>query len=249
MRLHKRRPPSLGRTRQGPLWLLDLDNTLYDASWQVMGEINRRMTHYVQEQLQLSEHEASALRQRYWIRYGATLIGLVKHHGTDAQDFLSQTHPLNELAPFIQPMRGERQRIQKLRGDRWLLTNAPRDYAEMALKQIGLHGLFSRLISIEDMRACGRLCPKPSMLLMRRMIQLSGRRPSQMILVDDHSDNLKAAHRAGIRTARIWVSPTMLSRARSSGRPLTVRRPSYVALQVNSLASLIRSQHRLTPTP
>ena len=26
-----------------PLWLIDLDNTLYDASWRVMGEINRRL--------------------------------------------------------------------------------------------------------------------------------------------------------------------------------------------------------------
>lgn len=228
---------------------MDLDNTLYDASWQVMGEINRRMTRYVQEQLHLPEDQASALRQRYWVRYGATLLGLVRHHATDPHDFLAQTHPLNELQPMIRRIRGERQRLRQLQGDRWLLTNAPRAYAEMVLQKVGLHGLFSRLVSIEDMKACGRLCPKPSSLLMRRMIRLSGRRPSRLILIDDHSDNLKAAHRLGIRTARIWVSPTMLGRARASGRPLTVRRPSYVALQVNSLAALTRSQHRLTRAP
>ncbi|HSG21190.1 MAG TPA: haloacid dehalogenase, partial [Burkholderiaceae bacterium] len=39
-----------GRSRDaghGPVWLLDLDNTLHDASHRLMAEINRRMTNYI----------------------------------------------------------------------------------------------------------------------------------------------------------------------------------------------------------
>ena len=96
MPIHKRRYSKAftGQTGRGSrLWLFDLDNTLHDASWRLMKEINRRMTLYIQERLNLDEEQASALRTRYWKRYGATLLGLVAHHGVDAADFLEKTHP------------------------------------------------------------------------------------------------------------------------------------------------------------
>ncbi len=240
----ERRSPARG-SLGGPLWLIDLDNTLYDASWRVMGEINRRMTRYVADTLALSMEDASLLRERYWHRYGATLLGLVRHHGVDPHDFLNRTHPVAELPEFVRRIRGERHRLLRLHGERWLLTNAPRAYAEQVLALIGLRHLFVRIISIEDMRACGRLCPKPSTLLMRQVLCRSKRSPHQVVLVDDHNENLQAAHRLRIKTARIWASKTALARAQASGRPLTARRPSYVQLQVNSLATLLRNQHRL----
>lgn len=229
----------------GPLWLLDLDNTLYDASWRVMGEINRRMTRYVADTLGLSLDAASEVRERYWHRYGATLLGLIRHHGVDPNDFLRQTHPVADLPQFVRRIRGERHRLLQLHGERWLFTNAPRAYAEHVLALVGLEHLFARIISIEDMRACGRLCPKPSALLMRQILCRAKRSAHRVVLVDDHDENLQSARRLGIKTARVWASKTALSRARASGRPLTVRRPSYVQLQVNSLATLSRNQHRL----
>lgn len=241
MSRYRRTPLASG----APLWLLDLDNTLYDASWRVMGEINRRMTHYVAETLGLSHEAASDVRERYWHRYGATLLGLIRHHGVDPHDFLNRTHPVADLPDYVRRLRGERSRLRQLQGERWLLTNAPRAYADHVLQLVGLRHMFRRIISIEDMRSCGRLCPKPSMLLMRKILWESRRAPGRVVLVDDHSDNLQAAHRLKIQTARVWASKTALARARSSGRPLTVRRPSYVRLQVNSLATLLRNQHRL----
>lgn len=234
------------RARPSPaLWLVDLDNTLYDASWRVMGEINVRMTRYIAQFLDLSIDEAGRLREFYWHRYGATLLGLVAHHGVNAQEFLKATHPDHDLPFFVRPIRGEAGRLAKLKGERWLLTNAPRDYAHHVLKLIGLHRSFDRIVTIDDMVVCGRLCPKPSIHLMRRLLRLSGRKASRVALIDDHDENLKAAHRVGMRTARIWASKTAKARGRASGRPLSIRRPAYVQLQVNSLASLVRSQHLL----
>jgi putative hydrolase of the HAD superfamily len=227
------------------LWLVDLDNTLYDASWRVMGEINLRMTRYIAAFLNLSIEEAGRLREHYWHRYGATLLGLVAHHGVNARAFLKATHPDQDLPLYVQRIRGETARLSRLKGERWLLTNAPRDYALHALEIIGLRQSFDRIITIDDMVVCGRLCPKPSTHLMRRLLRLSGRKASQVALIDDHDENLKSAHRVGMRTARIWASKTAKQRARASGRPLSIRRPCYVKVQVNSLASLVRSQHQL----
>jgi len=228
-----------------PLWLVDLDNTLYDASWRVMGEINQRMTRYVADHLNLPLAEASAVRERYWKRYGATLLGLVRHHQISALDFLHRTHPREELIDFVRRIKGERARIKLLKGRRWLLTNAPRDYALHLLALMGLRHLFERVISIEEMKICGQFRPKPSGWVWRHVTRLSGFRAGRLALIDDSSENLRAAHRHGIKTARIFASQTMLARARASGRPLQIRRPSYVRVQVHSLESLARQQHRL----
>lgn len=234
------------RARHSPvLWLVDLDNTLYDASWRVMGEINIRMTRYIAQFLGLSTEQASRLREHYWRRYGATLLGLVAHHGVNANEFLKATHPNEDLPLFVRPILGEARRLSRLKGERWLLTNAPRDYARHALEMIGLTRSFDRVVTIEDMVVCGRLCPKPSNHLMRRLLCLSGRKACKVVLIDDHDENLKAAHRVGMGTARIWASKTAKREAWAWGRPLSIRRPSYVKVQVNSLASLVRSQHRL----
>ncbi|HYJ97974.1 MAG TPA: haloacid dehalogenase, partial [Burkholderiaceae bacterium] len=63
-----------------PVWLFDLDDTLHDASAASMPGINTAMTEFVQRELRLTRDEADALRRQYWRRYGATLLGLVRHH-------------------------------------------------------------------------------------------------------------------------------------------------------------------------
>lgn len=227
------------------LWLIDLDNTLYDASWRVMGEINQRMTGFIAERLGLSWPQASALREHYWKQYGATLLGLVRHHGVCPHDFLYRTHPHAELPQFVRSIQGERARIRRLAGEKWLLTNSPRAYAQQVLDLIGLSRSFSRIVAMEDMYLCGHFRPKPSGLLMRKMVRASRRSPQDIVLIDDSNPNLKAAHRLGLRTARILASATVRQQARHSGRPLQARRPSYVRVQVNSLQVLIRQQYRL----
>jgi len=75
----------------------DLDNTLHDASHAAFRDINERMTAYIVRELAMNEDDADALRRRYWQRYGATLLGLVRHHGVKAQHFLHHTHILPGL--------------------------------------------------------------------------------------------------------------------------------------------------------
>ena len=52
---------------------------------------------YIEQTLGLNTAEASALRRRYWLKYGATLLGLVRHHGVKASHFLHDTHLLPGL--------------------------------------------------------------------------------------------------------------------------------------------------------
>ena len=83
------------------VWVFDLDNTLHNASPHIFPHINRAMTAYLQTHLGLDESGAGELRQQYWRRYGATLIGLMRNHATDPRDFLRATHEFPALAKMV----------------------------------------------------------------------------------------------------------------------------------------------------
>ena len=75
-----------------PVWLFDLDNTLHNASAASFPTLRVAMGDYIQRHLGLTADESDALRSRYFKRYGATLLGLVRHDGVDAAHFLHDTH-------------------------------------------------------------------------------------------------------------------------------------------------------------
>ena len=62
--------------QRSTVWLFDLDNTLHNASHATFGGIDRAMTEYIVRELGLPAAEADTLRYRYWLRYGATLLGV-----------------------------------------------------------------------------------------------------------------------------------------------------------------------------
>ena len=74
--------------RPSRVWLFDLDNTLHDASHSAFAHINDAMMSHIVEHLDLSGDEASRLRTHDWHSYGTTLLGLIKHPGVQAGQFL-----------------------------------------------------------------------------------------------------------------------------------------------------------------
>jgi putative hydrolase of the HAD superfamily len=76
-----------------PVWLFDLDNTLHDASHAIFPAISANMNTYIARVLgdgvtPASQEAVDAARLGYWKRYGATLLGMIRHHRVDAADFL-----------------------------------------------------------------------------------------------------------------------------------------------------------------
>ena len=64
--------------RPAKTWLFDLDNTLHQATPHIFPHINRSMTEYIARHLGVGTHEATRIRPDYWVRYGATLLGLTR---------------------------------------------------------------------------------------------------------------------------------------------------------------------------
>ncbi|MCE4557144.1 pyrimidine 5'-nucleotidase [Pelomonas cellulosilytica] len=219
------------------VWLFDLDDTLHNASHRAMPALNESMTAYIQTHLGLSMHEAVALRHRYWLRYGATLTGLQRHHGIKPAHFLDETHQLPGLDEHLHGHAHDLAALRRLRGRKFLLTNAPRAYAERVLAAIGLRGMFERLICIEDMACFGESRPKPDARMFRLVLARLGLRPERCVLVEDTLIHQKSAHRLGLST--VWMQRWL----RSAGAARLHRRPPYVSHRVRSLAALARLPH------
>lgn len=186
------------------VWFFDLDNTLHDASHAAFGPTNRAMTEYIAEQLGMGLDEASALRQHYWHHYGATLLGLVRHHGVRAAHFLEQTHRLPGLEERLRTSAHDRAALKRLRGRKFILTNAPRDYALRVMDALRLTPLFDGILCIEDMAMFGQPRPKPDARMFRHVIARLKLRPSQCVLVEDTLAHQKAAHGLGMRS--VWMA-------------------------------------------
>lgn len=180
-------------------WLFDLDNTLHDASPHIFPHINRSMTAYLVRHLQVDEATANTLRIQYWHRYGATLLGLMRHHGTDPHHFLAETHRFPDIGNLMVFDRGLKAMLRKLPGAKFVFSNGPRSYAESIVRVMGLGAMFEDIFGIEDMG----FHPKPSIRAYHHLVRAHRLNPRQCILVEDSAENLRTAKRLGMQT--VWV--------------------------------------------
>jgi putative hydrolase of the HAD superfamily len=224
------------RARHRLVFFFDLDDTLHDASHAIFGVLNRRMTEYVQRHLQVGEAEANRLRQTYWHRYGATLLGLTRHHAVDPHHFLRETHDF-DIPSLLRAERGLTKLFRRLPGRKVLLTNAPAAYAHAVVRELELHRHLPQRYTIESMRVHGQFRPKPSLLMLRTMLARERCGAGRAVLIEDSRVNLKAARALGFKT--VLVSPVQPRRGRSPGRP------AYVDQRIRSVRELPRVLARL----
>ena len=183
-----------------PLWIFDLDNTLHNATPHIFPHINRSMTAYLQQHLQLDEAAANALRMHYWQRYGATLSGLMRHHGTRPEHFLWHTHQFPELERMVLREPRLRHVLKALPGRKVVFSNAPQHYAQAVLKLLRVADLFDDVMAVEQTR----YRPKPDSFGFLRLLRRQRVAAAQCIMVEDSVENLVAAKRLGMRT--VWVN-------------------------------------------
>jgi putative hydrolase of the HAD superfamily len=246
LNMAKKRPSTL-------TWLFDLDNTLHDASHAIFPAINANMNAYMAQVLGSAGVPADAAtvdaaRLAYWRRYGATLLGMVKHHQVREEDFLREAHRFDDLQKMIRAERGIGRMLRRLPGRKILLTNAPRRYAGEVLRHLGLQRHFAQHIAIEAMRVHGRLRPKPSKPLLRKIMARERIAAHRCVLVEDTVGTLKAAKTLGLRT--VWITRYLASSSNFPGlaAPVQVnliKRPVYVDVKVKSIGELSKNLRRL----
>ena len=179
--------------------LFDLDCTLYPPENDIFLSMGIRITEYIQRLLNITQAEAAVIRDRYWKKYGLTLIGLIRNHSIDPEDFLHYVHDV-DIEKNIKPNPDLAKKLTQIPLKKLLFTNSCRYYAGKVLYVLGLFECFEKpIIDIRHMQ----FFPKPHPNAYKTILnyfQLTG---DQCIMVDDSFDNLKTAVSFGMQT--IWV--------------------------------------------
>jgi len=211
------------KRQQEPIWIFDLDDTLHNASAHIFPVMNRNMTEYIMAHLALDEHDAHRLRQHYWHIYGATLKGLVRHHGINPHHFLDCTHAPLDLANMVLETKRLKSTLERLSGRKLVFTNAPLSYAMRVLAILGLQDFFDLVFSVESTH----FHPKPSMLGFSKLLKKIKANPCDCVMVEDSLPALMTAKRLGMKT--VWVTKQL-------------KKPIFVDYRINSVLALTHIQ-------
>lgn len=188
------------------------------------------MVAYISQYLGVGEGEATRIRQDYWQRYGATLRGLMRHHGTDPDHFLWHTHQFPDLKRMLVCERGLKVMLRKLPGRKIIFSNAPLHYTEAVLDLTGLRNCFDAVYSVERIR----FQPKPAVAGFRHLLRSERLPARRCIMVEDALANLRTAKRLGMQT--VWLSAG-------------TRQPAWIDVRLVSLLDLPRRLQCLWSAP
>ena len=214
------------RSPTGPTWIFDLDNTLHDANPHIFPHLNRSMTAYLESYLGLERDAANSVRMHYWRRYGATLLGLIRHHDVDPGHFLRETHRFPELRQMVLLHPLLRSVLTRLPGRKLVFSNSPVHYSLAVLGILRVAHLFDDVFSIEHTG----YRPKPDPRGFLRLLRKHRLHPARCVMVEDSLANLKTAKRLGMRT--VWVGAA-------------AKAPAHVDVSIRHVTHLPRMLGRL----
>ena len=178
-------------------WIFDLDNTLYSGQTKVFEQVDKKMSKYISNKLNIDLEEARKIQKNYFHEYNTTLNGLIKNHKIDPNEFLEFVHDIN--IDFLEEDPELAEEIKKLDGLKIIFTNGSRKHALNVTKRLGVDQLFDDIFDIVD---CD-FVPKPLMKPYKKLVEKHKIDPKLCVLVEDIARNLKPAYEMGMKT--VWI--------------------------------------------
>ena len=178
-------------------WIFDLDNTLYSGKTKVFEQVDKKMSKYISEKLNISVKEAKKIQKNYFHEYNTTLNGMIKNHQIDPDEFLEFVHDID--IDFLQKDLKLAEEIEKLEGKKIIFTNGSRKHALNVTKRIGIDKYFDDIFDIVD----SNFVPKPAIEPYKKLVEKHKIDPKLCVLVEDIARNLKPAYEMGMKT--VWI--------------------------------------------
>lgn len=175
-------------------WVFDLDNTLYPHHVNLFSQIDKNMSAFVAELLQLEPDEARALQKRYYHEHGTTLQGLMLHHGINPDEFLERAHAIDYSPLMPHPELGEA--IKALPGRKFIFTNGSVPHAEAAARALGILEHFDDIFDI----VAADYVPKPAGATYDKFASLHRVETKKAAMFEDLPRNLQVPKALGMRT-------------------------------------------------
>ena len=178
-------------------WLFDLDNTLYSGKTKVFEQIDKKMSKYISEKLNVDINQARKIQKNYFYQYDTTLHGLVKNHKIDAKEFLDFVHDID--IDFLKKDFDLARELSKLEGKKIIFTNGSRKHAINITQKLGVDRYFDDIFDIVE----SDFIPKPSIKPYKKLVEKHKIDPNLCVFVEDIARNLKPAYEMGMKT--VWI--------------------------------------------
>ena len=178
-------------------WIFDLDNTLYSGETRVFEQVSNKMTKYVSNKLNVNLVEAKKIQKKYFHKYNTTLNGMMKHHKTDANEFLDFVHDID--IDFLAKDLKLDEELKKLEGKKIIFTNGSKKHALNVTQRIGINQHFDDFFDIVD----SNFVPKPAIEPYKKLVEKHKIDPNLCAFVEDIARNLKPAYEMGMTT--VWI--------------------------------------------
>ena len=175
-------------------WVFDMDNTLYPHRVDLFSQIDRNMTAFVAELLQMEPAEAKLLQKQFYRDHGTTLKGLMVHHGIDPNDFLQKAHAIDYNVIPPDPALGEA--IKALPGRKFIFTNGTVVHAQMAARALGILDHFDDIFDI----VAADYVPKPAGATYDKFMSLNRIDTRHAAMFEDLPRNLAVPKVLGMKT-------------------------------------------------
>ena len=145
-------------------WLFDLDNTLYSGNTKVFDQVDKKMSQFISEKLNVSIEKAKEIQKNYFYEYNTTLNGMIKNHKINADEFLDFVHDID--VDFLKKDVQLSSELSKLDGKKIIFTNGSKKHAKNIMQRIGVNQYFDDIFDIVD---CDFI-PKPSIEPYKKLI-------------------------------------------------------------------------------
>ena len=181
-------------------WIFDLDNTLYDIKLSLFKRVSIRITKYISNYFGITKNEALKLQRELYLKYGLTLRGLIVEKKIEPQDFLKYVHDVE--FPELKIDNELKSLLSKLKGKKYIYTNASYQHAKNILTLLGVMGEFEYILDIE----ATDFIPKPnieSYKIMKKKLCLRNKDMDKAIFIEDTARNLVPAKNLGMST--VWM--------------------------------------------
>ena len=206
-------------------WIFDLDNTLYSGQTKVFSEVDKKMSAYISQKLNVDLLEAKKIQKKYFYESGTTLSGLMKHHKIDPNEFLEFVHDIDiSWLPKDFLLREE---LKKIKEKKYIFTNGSHSHVVNVTKQLGIQDLFDGVFAITD----ADFVPKPHIDPYQKIIKKFNLNPEESILIEDIAHNLEQAKKLGMKTC--WLENNEAFAKKDADKP-------YIDYKIKSLPSFLQ---------
>ena len=206
-------------------WIFDLDNTLYNGQTKVFSEVDKKMSAFISEKMNVDLVKAKKIQKKYFYEYGTTLSGLMKQDGINPHDFLEFVHDI-DISWLPKDLKLKEELI-KIKEKKYIFTNGSHAHVKNVTKQLGIDGLFDGAFDIVD----ANFIPKPKVDPYKKIIEKFGIEPTKSILIEDIAHNLEQAKNLGMKTC--WLENDETFAKKDADKP-------YIDYKIKNLPSFLQ---------